>query len=103
MNTIAETASAAAHGGLAESRVDDGATFPEFGRVSARHTPEVSAVSLRISVAMTTHQGAKHVQDQLDSIVAQSRQPDEMSWIAASRCPAWTFRICGDSLAWKGM
>lgn len=85
MNTIAETASAAAHGGLAESRVGDGPTLPEFGRVSARHTPEVSAVSLRISVAMTTHQGAKHVQDQLDSIVAQSRQPDEI--VADRRVP----------------
>ena len=35
-------------------------------------------MSLRISIAMATYNGAKYLQEQLDSFVYQTRQPDEL-------------------------
>lgn len=47
-------------------------------RVSRAKFSRQREQKIRISIAMATYNGAKYIQEQLDSFVAQTRQPDEL-------------------------
>lgn len=49
-----------------------------LGFVGFELKKKVSTVRMKVSIAMATYNGEEHLQAQLDSFVAQTRQPDEL-------------------------
>ncbi len=47
-------------------------------RSSSELEPGKCVVVQRVSIAMCTYNGAAHVLEQLESFIAQTRQPDEL-------------------------